>query len=529
MPPEPRLQPWTQSGTVAQLWRYPVKSMQGEQVERLEVGAGRRVGRPHAGRGRPGGRQGALGQALRRPPEASARIEGDDVVVTLPDGTEHAAADPAVHAALSAWLGLDVRLEAPPADEVFPMEMYTGMSDEDTPLFDWPGPPGTWLDLADVHWLTTASLAAAAGLHPDGEWDVRRFRPTALFDVAGDSFAEDGWKEVEVGTVRSEVLMPTMRCTMPSRAQPGLELGQGDRHDAPRPATTTTWASTRRSSRPEPSLWEMPCGPAEPDGHGLTDGSTARKAWRTMSTDAPLRIAYLTYRGKPHVGGQGVYSRHLTKALVDLGHHVEVLGGQPYPILDERVPLVELPEPRHLQRPLPDAAARDLGAEELEGRPRGHGLHRRHLPRAPRLLHAGLGPPPPPPGRVRHRPGQPVPRLRPAPHRAPARHPRAGHDPPPDHDGPSPRDRRRRGLVQEAHAAPLVRLRRHADAGGPPPPADHHGVGELLQGHRRGPQGRPRPHGRGPGGRRHRAVQAAARGAARSRAASSPPPRPTSP
>jgi glycosyltransferase involved in cell wall biosynthesis len=59
--------------------------------------------------------------------------------------------------------------------------------------------------------------------------------------------------------------------------------------------------------------------------------------------DDPLRIAYLTYRGKPHVGGQGVYTRHLTKALVDLGHHVEVLSGQPYPIVDERVPLIELP------------------------------------------------------------------------------------------------------------------------------------------------------------------------------------------
>jgi len=59
--------------------------------------------------------------------------------------------------------------------------------------------------------------------------------------------------------------------------------------------------------------------------------------------DEPLSIAYLTYRGKPHVGGQGVYTRHLTRALVDLGHHVEVLGGQPYPVLDERVPLHELP------------------------------------------------------------------------------------------------------------------------------------------------------------------------------------------
>jgi glycosyltransferase involved in cell wall biosynthesis len=62
-----------------------------------------------------------------------------------------------------------------------------------------------------------------------------------------------------------------------------------------------------------------------------------------MHPDQPLRIAFLAYRGKPHVGGQGVYTRHLTKALTDLGHHVEVLGGQPYPILDERVPLVELP------------------------------------------------------------------------------------------------------------------------------------------------------------------------------------------
>lgn len=59
--------------------------------------------------------------------------------------------------------------------------------------------------------------------------------------------------------------------------------------------------------------------------------------------DSPLRIALLAYRGKPHVGGQGVYVRHLAKALVDLGHHVEVLGGQPFPEVDPRVPLVELP------------------------------------------------------------------------------------------------------------------------------------------------------------------------------------------
>jgi glycosyltransferase involved in cell wall biosynthesis len=62
-----------------------------------------------------------------------------------------------------------------------------------------------------------------------------------------------------------------------------------------------------------------------------------------LDPDAPLKIAYLTYRGKPHVGGQGVYTRHLTKALTDLGHSVEVFGGQPYPILDERITLTKLP------------------------------------------------------------------------------------------------------------------------------------------------------------------------------------------
>ncbi len=62
-----------------------------------------------------------------------------------------------------------------------------------------------------------------------------------------------------------------------------------------------------------------------------------------LSPDAPIHLAYLTYRGKPHVGGQGVYTRHLTKALVDLGHSVELFSGQPYPIIDERIPMHKLP------------------------------------------------------------------------------------------------------------------------------------------------------------------------------------------
>jgi glycosyltransferase involved in cell wall biosynthesis len=58
---------------------------------------------------------------------------------------------------------------------------------------------------------------------------------------------------------------------------------------------------------------------------------------------APLRIALLSYRGHPFVGGQGVYVRQLSRALTDLGHSVTVFGGQPYPELDSRVELVRLP------------------------------------------------------------------------------------------------------------------------------------------------------------------------------------------
>ena len=57
----------------------------------------------------------------------------------------------------------------------------------------------------------------------------------------------------------------------------------------------------------------------------------------------PLRIALLSYRSKPHCGGQGVYVRHLSRELAELGHHVEVFSGQPYPDLDGSPVLRPLP------------------------------------------------------------------------------------------------------------------------------------------------------------------------------------------
>jgi len=59
--------------------------------------------------------------------------------------------------------------------------------------------------------------------------------------------------------------------------------------------------------------------------------------------ERPLRIALLGYRSQPHGGGQGVYLRYLSKALVEAGHSVDVISGPPYPHLDERVRLIKLP------------------------------------------------------------------------------------------------------------------------------------------------------------------------------------------
>ena len=208
---------------VAQLYRYPVKSLQGQPVESLTFAGGYAVGDrkfgivdPAAGKVLSGKRWPALLQG-------SARLEAEDVVLTLPDGAEIAASDPKVHDALSAWLDHEVRLEPPGADASSPMEMGADPLDDESETFDWPPPPGAWVDLAQAHWLTTASLAAAAALAPDSTWDVRRFRPTALLEVAGEGFVEDGWAGVDVGEVGSDVFMPTVRCAMPTRAQPGLD------------------------------------------------------------------------------------------------------------------------------------------------------------------------------------------------------------------------------------------------------------------------------------------------------------------
>jgi glycosyltransferase involved in cell wall biosynthesis len=72
-----------------------------------------------------------------------------------------------------------------------------------------------------------------------------------------------------------------------------------------------------------------------------------------MPQQEPLRIAFLIYRGNPHCGGQGVYSRHLTRELTELGHQVTMFAGQPWPVADAPVVLEQVPSLDLYQRENP--------------------------------------------------------------------------------------------------------------------------------------------------------------------------------
>ena len=100
---------------------------------------------------------------------------------------------PELDEALSVWLGTAVRLVEPRADRAVHYRMTFDPPDDDAELFDIPTPDGTFLDLAPVHLLTTATLDGVRAARPDLDWDVRRFRPNLVLDVAGAPFVENDW------------------------------------------------------------------------------------------------------------------------------------------------------------------------------------------------------------------------------------------------------------------------------------------------------------------------------------------------
>ena len=198
--------------TVAELWRYPVKSLQGEQLGELTFGAQHVHGdRRYAVRNAD---DGTVLSAKRVPAlfAGSARWVDGEVVLGVPGHGDIAADDERVHAAVSAWLGRPARVTPVPEGEI-------DLGRDSI----WPE-VGAFVDLAAAHLLTTASLAAMARLEPDADWDVRRFRPTVLL-AGGEGFEEEGWigHRVQFGAVELEVQQPCERCGMVTQPQPALE------------------------------------------------------------------------------------------------------------------------------------------------------------------------------------------------------------------------------------------------------------------------------------------------------------------
>jgi uncharacterized protein YcbX len=200
---------------VLELWRFPVKSMQGERLAEAEMGAEGIVGdRGWAlfdlGTG--------LGLTARRVPEllfATGRLRDDGgAEVVLPDGT--VTTDGAV---LSDWLGRPValrhagtvrgpRYESPDDDEVAAAD--TGSAG--TTWHEWRGGAGAFHDIAAarVSLITTGTL---------GAWDRRRFRSNVVLEGPGEGGLIGS--QVRVGGVVLDVNDPIARCVMVTRPQPG--------------------------------------------------------------------------------------------------------------------------------------------------------------------------------------------------------------------------------------------------------------------------------------------------------------------
>lgn len=207
---------------VVGLWRYPVKSMQGEALDAAELGAfgiagDRRYGVLVAESGR-------ILSAKRDGRLLTARAATTDSVrISLPTGEALDGAGPSTDRALSAWLERSVRLVEAKNDEVPTFERQADDLDDVSTSATWHGCPGSLVDSSPVHLLTTASIRAMALQRPDLDWSVARFRPNLLVDAGGDERVEDAWvgRRCSVGEVQLEIIKPCERCVMVTRPQPG--------------------------------------------------------------------------------------------------------------------------------------------------------------------------------------------------------------------------------------------------------------------------------------------------------------------
>lgn len=250
--------------TVGRLWHYPVKSMQGEEVDEVLLGPGGVVGdRAYgfvdvetsrlASAKRPK-RFGALLDCHARflaPPSADAppppiEVTFPDRTVVCGDGDEGAE----LTRRTTELLGREVRLisTAPDGlafDELWPqieglgpdalvdaLEIEPADSQGDR-VVQFPAAmaaPGTMLDLAALHVLAASTLHRLAAEYLSGEWDPRRMRPNMFIDAGDEPADEDEWVGCDLHLGAEAVIHvvgPTPRCVMTTLAQPGLSKDPG--------------------------------------------------------------------------------------------------------------------------------------------------------------------------------------------------------------------------------------------------------------------------------------------------------------
>ena len=221
----------TAVATVRELWRYPVKSMQGEALATAVLGLDGIEGDRAWGVVSADGRHVLSAKTVPELLFASAAvIDGGDVAVTLPTGAVVLAGTDEADDALSAWLDRPVRLLSATAahgadDAPLDYEMTFEPTNDDAEVVGIPAPDGSLHDLTALHLLSDASLAAVRGARPELDWDVRRYRPNVVLAVAdgAEGFVEDTWvgDDATLGSAGIHVRQATVRCAMPLRAQPG--------------------------------------------------------------------------------------------------------------------------------------------------------------------------------------------------------------------------------------------------------------------------------------------------------------------
>ncbi len=234
-----------QTGSVVSLWRYPVKSMMGEELNAVDV----------TDRGLLGDRAYALADAadgkivsaknprkwanlfdVRSSFTETLRIGQNipAVRIVLPDGTIVTSGQGDINQILSDALGREVTIEntapeAPTLEEYWPdME---GLAFRETTT-DESMPTGTFFDLAPVHILTTATIDRLRELYPQGRFEARRFRPNLVVQTASGEkgFVENAWvgKTLAIGDeVRLSVTGGCPRCVMTTRPQGDLPYDPG--------------------------------------------------------------------------------------------------------------------------------------------------------------------------------------------------------------------------------------------------------------------------------------------------------------